>query len=125
MNVFTKKLLSRIYNTRLIRKGRILILIFEKLDGPALSALGVLSGKLSDVDRSWVTKNLIFRAPSCFGRHVKPLVPAVYAVVSPTNPHWVPVVGYDPFSLWVIHKEALCPSSRDINRLMMMMKPYV
>jgi hypothetical protein len=30
------------------------------------------------------------------------------------------VVGYGPFSLWVIHKEGLCPSSGDINRLMMM-----
>jgi hypothetical protein len=27
------------------------------------------------------------------------------------------VVGYGSFSLWVIHKEDLCPSSRDINRL--------
>jgi hypothetical protein len=31
------------------------------------------------------------------------------------------VVGYGPFSLWVIHKEGLCPSSGDFNRLMMMM----
>jgi pleckstrin homology domain-containing family H len=31
------------------------------------------------------------------------------------------VVGYGPFSLWVIHKEGLCPGSRDNNRLMMMM----
>jgi hypothetical protein len=23
----------------------------------------------------------------------------------PTNPHWARVVGYGPFSLWVIHKE--------------------
>jgi hypothetical protein len=30
------------------------------------------------------------------------------------------VVGYGPFSLCVIHKEGLCPSSGDINRLMMM-----
>jgi hypothetical protein len=30
-------------------------------------------------------------------------------------------MGYCPFSLWVIHKEGLCPSSGDINRLMMMM----
>jgi hypothetical protein len=30
------------------------------------------------------------------------------------------VVGYDPFSLCVIHKEGLCPNSGDINRLMMM-----
>jgi hypothetical protein len=31
------------------------------------------------------------------------------------------VVGYGPFSLCVIHKEGLCPSIGDINRLMMMM----
>jgi hypothetical protein len=30
------------------------------------------------------------------------------------------MVGYGPFSLCVIHKEGLCPSSGDINRLMMM-----
>jgi hypothetical protein len=41
--------------------------------------------------------------------------------LAPTNPHWARVVGYGPFSLWVIHKEGLCPSSGDINRLMMMM----
>jgi hypothetical protein len=29
------------------------------------------------------------------------------------------VVGYGLFSLCVIHKEGLCPSSGDINRLMM------
>jgi hypothetical protein len=29
-------------------------------------------------------------------------------------------VGYGPFSLCVIHKEGLFPSSGDINRLMMM-----
>jgi hypothetical protein len=36
----------------------------------------------------------------------------------PTNPHWV--VGYGPFSLCVIHKEGLCPSSGDIIGLMTM-----
>jgi hypothetical protein len=30
------------------------------------------------------------------------------------------VVGYGPFSLCVIHKEGLCLSSGNINRLMMM-----
>jgi hypothetical protein len=40
--------------------------------------------------------------------------------IPPTNPHWARVVGYGPFSLWLIHKEGLCPSSGDINRLMMM-----
>jgi hypothetical protein len=38
-----------------------------------------------------------------------------------TNPHWTRLVGYDPFSLYVIYKDGLCPSSGDINRLMMMM----
>jgi hypothetical protein len=38
-------------------------------------------------------------------------------IVTPTNPHWARVVG--PFSLCVIHKEGLCPTSGDINRLMM------
>jgi hypothetical protein len=33
----------------------------------------------------------------------------------PTN--WARVVGYGPFSLYVIHKEGPCPSSGDINRL--------
>jgi hypothetical protein len=41
--------------------------------------------------------------------------------LAPINPDWASVVGYGPFSLCVIHKESLCPSSRDINRLMMMM----
>jgi hypothetical protein len=36
-----------------------------------------------------------------------------------TNPHWARVVGYGPFSLYIIHKEGLCPSS-DIKGLMMM-----
>jgi hypothetical protein len=38
-----------------------------------------------------------------------------------TNPHWPCVVGYGPFSFRVTHKEGLCPSSGDINGLMMMM----
>jgi hypothetical protein len=54
----------------------------------------------------WVTKNLLPQAP-CFGRHVKPIVPAAFAVVS-------------PFSVCVIHKEGLCLNSGDINTLMMM-----
>jgi hypothetical protein len=34
-----------------------------------------------------------------------------------TNPHCARVVGYCPY---VIHKEGLCPSSGDIDRLMIM-----
>jgi hypothetical protein len=37
----------------------------------------------------------------------------------PTNLHWARVEGYGPFSLCAIHKEGLCPSSGDTNRLMM------
>jgi hypothetical protein len=59
--------------------------------------------------------------PPCFGRHVKPLVPALFAVVSIHQYALGPRgVGYGPFSLCVIHKGGLCPSSGDINRLMMM-----
>jgi hypothetical protein len=36
-----------------------------------------------------------------------------------TSMHWACMVGFGPFSLNVIHKEGLCPSSGDINRLMM------
>jgi hypothetical protein len=42
--------------------------------------------------------------------------------LAPTNPHWPCVVGYGPFSLCVIHKEGPCPSSGDINRVMMNVK---
>jgi hypothetical protein len=48
----------------------------------------------------WVTKNLLSRAPPYFRRHVKLL-------------HLARVVGYEPFSLWVIREEGQCPSSGD------------
>jgi hypothetical protein len=41
--------------------------------------------------------------------------------LAPTNPHWARVVAYCPFSLCVIRKQVLCPSSGDINRLLMKM----
>jgi hypothetical protein len=34
----------------------------------------------------WVTKNLLSRALTCFGRYVKPLVPAAFVVVSTHQP---------------------------------------
>jgi hypothetical protein len=40
-------------------------------------------------------------------------------LLTPTKPHWACVLGYGPFSLCEIHKEGLCPSTGDINRLMM------
>jgi hypothetical protein len=42
--------------------------------------------------------------------------------LAPNNPHCARVVGYGSFSLCVIHKDGLCPSSGYINRLMMMIK---
>jgi hypothetical protein len=52
-----------------------------------------------------------------FGRHVKPLVLSPFAVFRP----YQPALGLrgGSFSLCVIHKEGLCPSSGDINKPMM------
>jgi hypothetical protein len=44
-----------------------------------------------------------------------------FNVYMQSNLEWAPVVGYGSFSLWVIHKKDLCPSSAGINRLMRMM----
>jgi hypothetical protein len=58
---------------------------YEKLDGRAVSALGVRPRKLIPVSTASLRmgdQNLLSRAPPCFGRHVKLLVPAVFAVVS-------------------------------------------
>jgi hypothetical protein len=44
----------------------------------------------------WVTKTLSFRAPPCFGSHVKPLVPAAFAVVSTNQPALGPRGGLWP-----------------------------
>jgi hypothetical protein len=91
----------------------------EELDGPAVSALRrAIEVKQRWSVIGWVTKNLLSRASegtlSCW--------PQLHLLsLTPTNPHWARVVGYGPFSLCVIHKEGLCPSSGDINRLMMMM----
>jgi hypothetical protein len=93
--------------------------IFKYCD---VCSLGLWLRKLSNVHKSvigWVTKNLS-RAPPCFGRHVKPLVPSTFAVVNTHQSALGSRVGYGPFFLCVIHKE-MCPSSGDINRLMMMM----
>jgi hypothetical protein len=113
----------------------------EELDGYAVSALrrAIAEVKQRWSVIGWVTKNVLSRAPQCFGRHAKPLVPAAFAVVSThqsklgprgrlwpvflmCNPYLFSL--YVPFSLCVIHKEGLCPSSGGINELMMM-KEYL
>jgi hypothetical protein len=62
----------------------IYLIISEELDDPAVSAF---RRAIAEVKQCWsvigrVTKNLLSRAPLCFGRHVKPLVPAAFVVVS-------------------------------------------
>jgi hypothetical protein len=52
-------------------------------------------------------------------RKARQAVDPGYVVVS-THQHWARAVSYGPFFLCVIHKEGLCPSRGDINRLMMM-----
>jgi hypothetical protein len=47
----------------------------------------------------WVTKNLLYQVPLCFGRHVKPLVPAAFAVVSTHQPALGPHGGLWPVLL--------------------------
>jgi hypothetical protein len=92
----------------------------EEVDGSAVSALQRAIADVKLVSHWSVTKNLLSRVPSCFGRHVMPLFPTTFAVVSTHQPAlgawWVSC----PFSLCVIHEEDLCPSSGDINRLMVM-----
>jgi hypothetical protein len=84
-----------------------------ELDGPAVSALRRAITELSNVGQ-----NSLSQAPPCFGRPVKPLIPAAIAVVRTYQPALGPRGG---FSLCVTHKEGLCLSSGDINRLIMMM----
>jgi hypothetical protein len=56
------------------------------------------------------------RAPPCFGKHVKPLVQAVFAVVSTHQSALGPRGG-----LWLVLLVG-GPSSGDINRLMMIIQ---
>jgi hypothetical protein len=56
----------------------------EELDGPAVCALrsAIAEFKQCCSAIGWATKKLLSRAPPCLGRHVKPLVPVAFAVVS-------------------------------------------
>jgi hypothetical protein len=65
-----------------------MFLFVEELDVPAASALRRVIAEVKQRWSviGWVTKKLLFRAPPCFGRHVKPLVPVVFAIVSNHQP---------------------------------------
>jgi hypothetical protein len=60
----------------------------EELDGATVSALryAIVEVKQRWSVIAWVTKNVLSLAPPCFGRHVKSLVPAVFAIVSTHQP---------------------------------------
>jgi hypothetical protein len=66
----------------------LVLLLVLLLDGPAVSAIrhAIAEVKQRWSVMRWMTKNLLSRTPPCFGRHVKPLVPAALAVVSTHQP---------------------------------------
>jgi hypothetical protein len=70
--------------------------------------VSALTRAIAEVKQRWadmrrVTKNLLSRALPCFGRHVKPLVPAAFAVVSTHQSALGPLGGLWPILL--IHKD--------------------
>jgi hypothetical protein len=77
----------------------------EELDGLLISALRCTIAEVKQRWSviGWVTKYLLSRASPCFERHVKPLVPAAFAVVCTHQPALGPCGG--PFSLCVIRKD--------------------
>jgi hypothetical protein len=79
---------------------------------------GVQSRKLSNIGQSL---DGLLRATPYFRRHIEPLLPAAFAVVSTHQPAMGPRgVLWPVFHNYVvIHKEGLCPNSGDINGLMM------
>jgi hypothetical protein len=94
----------------------------EELNGPAVSTLrhpiAEVKQRWSVIE--WVTNKLLSRASPCFERHVKPLVPATFVVISTHQPTLGPRGGSCPVLLMcVIHKEGVSPTSAEINRLMM------
>jgi hypothetical protein len=73
----------------------------EELDGSAVSALrrAIAEVKQRWSVIGWVTKTLLSRVPPWFGRHVKPLVPATFTVVSTHQPALGPLGGFWPVLL--------------------------
>jgi hypothetical protein len=96
---------------------------------PQMALLTVPGGALSNVRKSsdgWPKMyyfELLRASKGTQSRWTNGLYAAVslYLQLATINPHWARVVGYGPFSLWVVHKEGLCPSNGYINGLMMMM----
>jgi hypothetical protein len=82
-------------------KQKLSSLINQELDGPAVSALRrvIVEVKQHWSLIGWMAKNLLSRAPPCFGRHVKqPVVPAAFTVVSTHQPALSPRGAFGSFS---------------------------
>jgi hypothetical protein len=60
------------------------LLRIGEFDSPAISAFrrAIVEVKQRWSVIGWVTKNVLSQAPPCFERHVKPLEPIAFAVVS-------------------------------------------
>jgi hypothetical protein len=54
----------------------------------------------------WVTKNLSLELLRASEGTLSRWSRLHLQSIAPTNPHWARMVGYGPFSLYVIHKEA-------------------
>jgi hypothetical protein len=76
-------------------------ILLQELAGPAVSALRRATAKVKQHWSvfGWATKNLLSRASPCFGRHVKPLVPDAFALVSTHQPALGPRGGLCPVLL--------------------------
>jgi hypothetical protein len=93
---------------------------YQELDGPTTS---VLRRAIAEVKQRWS----VMGNPIVYYLELLPALEGTLSrwsrlhlqLLAPNNPHWARVVGCGPFSLCEIHKEGLCPSSGDINMLMM------
>jgi hypothetical protein len=56
----------------------------------------------------WVTKNILSRAFPCLGKHIKPLVPAAFVVVSTDQPTLGPRSYVWPDDGWISEKNFDC-----------------
>jgi hypothetical protein len=96
------------------------LVYFEELDSPAVSALRCA---ISEVKQRWSLNGW----PKIYNLELLPASEGTLSHCSrlhlqslaPTNPHWARGGLWPDLLMCVIHKEGLCPSSGDFNRLMM------
>jgi hypothetical protein len=86
--------------------------LYEELNGPAVNALmrAIAEVKQRWLVIGWVTKNWLSWAPRASEDTLTRWAWLHLQSLAPTNPHRARVVDYGPFSLFVIHKQGLCPT---------------